>query len=40
MNFLFEILPYINNKLIISMYLLSLENLQQKTRRQQVIPLR
>lgn len=37
---LFEIFPYVNNKLIISIYLFSLENLQQKMRRQQVIPLR
>lgn len=39
-KFLFEILAYVNNKLIISMYLFSLENLQHKKRRQQVIPLR
>lgn len=38
--FLFEILAYVNNKLIISMNLFSLENLQHKVRRQQVIPLR
>lgn len=39
-KFLFQILAYVNNKLIISMYLFPLENIQHKMRRQQVIPLR